>query len=159
MLPSLQQIPHDTKAPEDPTLPTPEIFAHTSSGQSLTRLLRLLGVVLAFGGGIGLGYALPIMALNSDVLLWVSVIGLVIWAALAASLFQSFWAVFLVPVISVIGLFVGSSLQNYGFDMQAWFTSGLGDIDIVVLFIVLPWMVGAFIGTPLGMWVEQRIRR
>lgn len=120
--------------------------------------LRILGVVLAVVGGLALGYVLPIISFNSDLLLWAFVLGLVVWAALVAALLQSFWAVLLMPAISVVGLFVGSSIQIYGFDVPAWFTSGLGDIDIVVITIIVPWMAGAFIAAPLGMWIKQRLR-
>lgn len=120
--------------------------------------LRILGVVLALGGGLAVGYVASIMSFTSDVLLWAFVGGLVVWAMFVAALFQSFWAVILMPAISVVGLFVGSSIQNYSFDLQAWFTNGVGDIDTVVVAIIVPWMAGAFMGTPLGMWLKQRLR-
>jgi uncharacterized membrane protein len=63
-----------------------------------------------------------------------------------------------VPGLSIIGLFVGNSIQLYGSDVLAWFTSGLANIDTVVVLIIVSWLVGAFIGTPFGMWVEQRLR-
>ncbi|HEY1389987.1 MAG TPA: hypothetical protein VGF38_15720 [Ktedonobacterales bacterium] len=96
--------------------------------------------------------------LNSDIRLWLFALGLVIWAALIAGLVQSFWAVLLVPGLSIIGLFVGNSMHLYGSDVLAWFTSGLAEIDSAVVLIIVLWLFGAFIGTPFGMWIEQRLR-
>lgn len=152
----------NTTTPDDPTLPpvSSQPFSWSDASEHGGNwLLRLLGAGIVVAGGSALGYALPTMVIGSDMLLWLFVLALVAWAALAAGLLQSWWALLIVPVISTVGLFVGSSYQAHGFDLRSWFTSSVGDVDVVVTLIVVPWVVGALVGAPLGKWVEQRLRR
>ncbi len=158
LIPTAPLTPRVSTTPLAAPISQSPFTAHAARRQGWNQLLRILGVLLAVVGGLTLGYFAPTMSFGSDVILWAFVLGLVVWAALIAVLFQSFWAVLVVPAISLLGLFVGSSVQLFGFDIGAWFTSGFGDVDIVVITIIVPWMVGAFIGTPLGMWVKQRLR-
>lgn len=173
MIPDVQDVQNPQRtttareAQTPPTPPTaqpavpvsqPPVAAPAVRDQGWNLTLRILGVILAVVGGVALGYVAPNMSFSPTILLWGFMLGLVVWAVLIAALLQSFWAVLLVPAISLLGLFVGSSVQLYGFDVQAWFTNGLGDVDIVVITMIVPWMVGAFAGTPLGMWVKQRLR-
>ena len=161
MFPDVQRE-RGTSAPDDPTLPpvSSQPFSWSAASEHGGNwLLRLLGIGAAVGGGIALGYALPTMVIGPDVLLWLFVLALVAWAVLAAGLLQSWWALLIVPILSVVGLFIGSAYQAHGGALRAWFTSGVGDLDIVVALIVVPWVVGAVIGTPLGKWLEERLRR
>lgn len=170
-IPDVQQMPRDTthdsaqdttrqeaqSTTTTPTMPTvpagqPPTTLPARIGQGSAWALRIVGVVMALGAGTVLGYVLPTMVIP-----WVFILALVVWEALAAALLQAWWAFLVVPVLSVVGLFVGSSYQAHGFDVQAWFTSGLGDVDVVVVLFVLPWMLAAAVGTLFGVWLKQRM--
>lgn len=161
LIPTAPLIPGASAAkPLEPLTPVsqPAIVSSAIREYGWSWPLRILGMALALVGGAAVGYVLRVPMLNSDIRLWLFALGLVIWAALVAGLVQSFWAVLLVPGLSIIGLFVGNSMHLYGSDVLAWFTSGLAEIDSAVVLIIVLWLFGAFIGAPFGMWIEQRLR-
>lgn len=166
MTPEIQQMPRDTTAPEAQTTPTapvgqPPITPPAATGQGWNWFLRILGIVLAFGGGITLWYAIFTADVAghegippSNWLVLVGLVGFAVWAALAAALLRSWWSVLVVPA----AFYVGTILAGNSFDISQLFSRG-GISWGVLLLTVLPAAIGAVIGTPIGTWIEQRIRR
>ena len=166
MVPHVRR-PRTQPAREGPTLPpvrssvgpfVPRLTTKTA-GNRRTLLLRVLGVVLAMGGGIALGYAATSPVLNPVVAGWWLLAGLVVGGALLAMLLRSWWALLLLPVVVSVGVFVGTVIEGGGFDFHTLLPTAAEATYLVVLFVDVPLLVGVAIGTPLGRRLEQRMSR
>ncbi|HEX8994532.1 MAG TPA: hypothetical protein VF812_00725 [Ktedonobacterales bacterium] len=84
-------------------------------------------------------------------------LGLVLWIALAAGLFRSWWAVLFVPA----AFYVGALLQwpfipsNYTVTFQTFHVL----LYVVLVITMSPAVFGALLGTAISKWIEQRMRR
>ena len=150
-----------TGAPMTPTTPTtpstapvgrPPIAPPAAIGQGWNWFLRILGIVLAIGGGITLWYAMLATDVAghegippADWLVVLALIGFAAWAAVAAGLMRTWWALLIVPVAFLAGMAVTRGSVIFG--------------PPLLLSSTVPAIIGAVIGTPLGRWVERRIRR
>lgn len=162
MLPNMRYMEHHTTAPEDPTLPpvgSTWNFPVSISGGFWTWFLRILGVALAFAGGIALGYAATAPETGSTVGNWWVLIALVVCGALLALLLRSWWAIVILPVVFSVGIFVGTVIEGGGFDFQTWLPTAAEAAFFVVVFCDLPLMLGIALGTPFGGAIERRVRR
>lgn len=142
----------------------PPVTPPAATGQGWNWFLRILGVVLAIGGGIAFiypfhafwgGKAAPILP---DWLVLVALIGSAVLAVAAAALLRSWWAVLIAPV----AFFVGGQLallMARGFDFQHWSAAFLSVYISVLMFTTPLAIVGVVIGVPLGKWVARRMRR
>lgn len=163
MLPDMRlNTPGTTPAQEDPTLPpvsSLQLAAPAFSWRGWDLLLRILGIVMAFGGGIAVGYAATSSEISSAVSGWWTLLALVVGGALFAMLFRSWAAILILPVVFSGGVFLGTIIQGGGFDFQKWLPTAAEATYILVIFGDLPLLLGVVIGTPLGKRLEQRIRR
>jgi hypothetical protein len=114
---------------------------------------------MTFGGGIVAGYVFPTMEIRSALVGWLALLGLIVWGALAAALFQSLWAILIVPAVFSVSVFLGTIIQGGGFDFQTWLATAPEAIALVAIFGVLPLLLGVAIGAPLGLRLAQRQRR
>ncbi len=126
------------------------VAASAGTGQGWNWFLRILGIVLAFGAGSAFWYAL----LAADTaghhgtppqgwLVGLVLLGLALWAALAAGLLRTWWAVLIVPVAFYAGMAVAA-----------------GGITVslpLVLITIAIGGIGAVIGIYSGLAVEQRL--
>lgn len=134
-----------TPAGQQPVAPS------AGTGQGWNWFLRISGIVLAFGAGSAFWYAL----LAADTagqqgtppqgwLVALVLLALVVWAALAAALLRTWWAVLIIPVAFYIGMAV---------------VAGGITVSLPLLLIVIAiGEVGAVIGFYSGLAVEQRLR-
>lgn len=159
MLPDIQR---NTLEQGDPTLPpvsSPWFSAPASSSPHRNWNLRILGTAMTFGGGIVAGYVFPTLEIRSAIVGWLALLGLIVWGALAAALFQSLWAILIVPAVFSVSVFLGTIIQGGGFDFQAWLATAPEAIALVAIFGVLPLLLGVAIGAPLGLRLAQQQRR
>lgn len=159
MLPDMQRIQRGT-TPIDPTLPTvdsPWNFRSAFSGGAGTWILRVLGVTLAIAGGIALGYFATAPATGSPLGNWWTLLALVLWGALLALLLRSWSAIFVLPIVFSIGIFLGTVIEGGGFNLQTWLPTAAEAAFFVVIFCDLPLMLGIALGTPLGKRIEQKL--
>lgn len=163
MLPDVQRTPIAQEVPPTAPVGQPPIATPATTGQGWNRFLRILGVVLAIGAGIGNVYAVTAMWLSGGTPVpgWLPIVGVVgcgVLAAVAAALLRSWWGVLIVPVAVCVGAQLGF-LMIRGFNFQDGFDT-MGTFSfVVVLFAVLPATVGSVIGVPIGKWLERSIRR
>lgn len=154
MIPDVQHNTTTQEVQRIPAVSPPPASSVASPPRNWSLLLRILGVVVAVVGG-------GLLSLPSPLPLAVWVVQPVLLGLIAALLIRAWWALFVVPIAFLAGFFVVASLQMHGFNLQAWFTSGLGDVDILLLLVVpnvLGIVIGAVIGTPLGALIEMRRR-
>lgn len=159
MLPDVQRMQRDTKH-NDPTLPTVGSMWNLRaafSGGAGTWLLRILGATLAIAGGIALGYFASAPATGSALSNWWTLLALVLWGALLATLLRSWSAILVLPVVFSIGIFLGTVIEGGGFNLQAWLPTAAEAAFLVVIFCDLPLMLGIALGTPLGKFIEQKL--
>jgi hypothetical protein len=159
MLPDLQRIQRDT-IHDDPTSPTVDSswnFRSAFSGGTGTWILRAPGITLAIAGGIALGYFATAPATGSALGYWWTLLALVLWGALLALLLRSWSAIFVLPIVFSIGLFLGTVIEGGGFNLQTWLPTAAEAAFLVVIFCDLPLMLGIALGTPLGKRIEQRL--
>lgn len=168
-------------APVTPIVPTtpplqsavpvgqPPVAPPAAIGQGWNWFLRIVGIVLALAAGMVFELAFDawftsLQGPATQDWWWVALaaVGFVAWTALAAVFFRSWWAVLIVPLAYYIGVTLVPLFQS-GFDFQQWlqyFSLGGRFAGPVMLVAILPpAVVGAFIGSPLGKWVERRMRR
>ena len=122
--------------------------------------MRILGIVVPLVGGF-LVFALPYAGI------WVvqTIEGMILIAGLlgliGVSLFRSWWALAIVPVALAVGQLLGAALppilQGNGIDLQAWAQQHFEPLDMVVILGVVPAVIGAAIGIPIGKWMEERL--
>ncbi len=125
--------PHEQKQPPAPT----------SSWRGWSLWLRVLGVIVALVGGLATVFIMNTL-INvplEEVLLPPILVGFV-----SASLLRSWWALLIIPVAFSVGTFLGFAL---GF---------VEDADFIVILGILPVELGVGIGTPIGKWIEKRVR-
>jgi hypothetical protein len=148
MIPDLQRNFTTPEVPASPPLPPipPSVPASDWRGWSL--LLRLLGVAVAFMGGI---------CLVSIGGIWVLPLWAALFGSIAAVLLRSWWALLMVPVMPIAGYFAAIMLFG-GFDLQYWVTHGFQDAYFLVFFPVIPSLLGAAVGTAIGKAIARHRR-
>lgn len=186
--PELQEVRPNTAAQKSQTAPTtptaprtrvmqpsvapfgpPPVAPPADIRQDWNWFLRTVGVVLALAAGMVFelsfdAWFASLQGPTTQGWWWVALaaVGFIAWTALAAALVRSWWAVLFVPVAFYIGVVVVPLFQS-GFDFQQWvqfFRLGGRFAGPVMLIAILPpAVVGALIGSPLGKWVERRMRR
>ena len=135
---------------ETPSTPHPEqTVPASSSWQGWSLWLRILGVVVALVGHL----ALAVMATQDYQSLGALLVILV--GVVSAGLIRSWWSLLIVPVLFGVG-FSLSSLFTHGFYGFGEFFSNLLSVMVLVLIVLVE--IGVLIGTPLGKWIEQRLR-
>lgn len=173
MTPDVQQMPRDTTVPEAQTTPTapvgePPITPSAATGQGWNWLLRILGIVMAFGGGIALMATAALLPWNTIpeadnwTLLGVLVAESLFWGFVAALLLRSWWAILIVPVAFSAGIYLYMLYQAFqwsGFNLQQWLPSSGDAMPYWMLRGTLPATIGAVIGALFGKWVGRRIPR
>ncbi len=132
--------------PEEETPPTPnqeQIAPAASSWQGWSLWLRILGVVVALVGNVVL------FLLGTQDFQSLSILLLVLVGGVSAGLIRSWWSLLIVPVAFV----VGDSLIGSGF--AGFFSNLLSELTLIFTAFV---EIGVAIGTPIGKWIEQRLR-
>jgi hypothetical protein len=145
----ISQKPNNFHWPEEETPPSSnqeQTAPAASSWQGWSLWLRILGVVVALGAGFGQFFPNPLpLAVYFLVPVLVGVV--------SAGLFRSWWAMLVVPVAFSIGVMLSLIVQGQGIDLsspEGW--------DIVLVFGVVPIVIGTAIGTRIGKWIEQRLQ-
>lgn len=108
--------------------------------------LRVLAVVVALGAGFAQFFPNPLP-------LGVFFLVPVLVGMVSAGLLRSWWAVLVVPVAFSIGAMLSLLLQGQGIDL-----SSPEGVDIVMVFGIVPIVIGAAIGTPIGKWIERQLQ-
>ncbi len=127
------------------------VASSAGTGQGWNWFLRISGIVLAFGAGSAFWYAL----LAADTagqqgvppegwLVALVLMALVLWAALAAGLLRTWWAMLIVPVAFYAGMAVVAG--------------GLTVSPPLLLITIAIGAIGTVIGIYSGQAVEQRLR-
>jgi hypothetical protein len=125
----------------------------TSSWQGWSLWLRILGIVITL-------VALLARVLPIPIPVDVSPLGLFLPVLLGASLIRSWWTVLIVPVAFSVALFLGTALASGGFDHMHIGTSEFFEgVLFVGVLVVVPVTLDVLIGTPIGKWIEKRLRQ
>jgi hypothetical protein len=136
-----------------PPLDQKQESTSASSWRGWSLWLRVLGVVVAFVGGIASFLPIPI-----DVPIYVVLMAPpILFGMVSAGLLRSRWAILIVPVAFSLGFFV-LTVATGGFDLQKMIESGFEGLDFLILGVVAV-LIGVAIGTPIGKRIEQRLRR
>ena len=150
----ISQQQNNIHMPEEETAPSLEQkqpSAPTSSWRSWSLWLRRLGVVMPLVCGIGI-----FIWSSAWTIVIVPFIGFV-----SACLFRSWWAMLIVPAVFIVGLIPGLAIIFGGFENLYSQISALADPGLfwLVVFIgVVPFEICVAIGTPIGKWIEKRVR-
>lgn len=143
----ISQKPNNFHWPEE-TPPSPhqeQTAPAASSWQGWSLGLRILGVVVALGAGFGQFFPSPLP-------LSVYFLVPILVGVLSAGLFRSWWVMLVVPVAFSIGVMLSLIVQGQKIDL-----SSLEGWAMVLVFGVVPIVIGAAIGTRIGKWIEQRL--
>ncbi|MGE5333779.1 MAG: hypothetical protein ACM3N4_03690 [Nitrososphaerota archaeon] len=164
----VQQTPrdpttHDGMAQPAAPIDRPPGAPPARTGRGWNWFLRMLGVGLALGAGMGNIYAVTTIWWNESGGLaepgWWPTVGLVgcgVLAVAAAALVRSWWALLIVPLAVWVGAQLGLLLR-YGLN-QDW-TGAMATFSFLVLLVaVLPAILGTVIGVPIGKWIARRRR-
>jgi hypothetical protein len=139
--------------PEEETAPP---HAHNqqataaASWRGWSRWLGILGVVMPLVVGVICSF----IDLSYILVMWFPfLLGIV-----SAALFRSWWAVLVVPIALSLGTLLGIILRDGGLPNIAspGFVQG---VTLLVLFGVVPMIIGAAIGAPLGKQIERLLRQ
>lgn len=139
----------------------PSAVPPAAVGRGWNWVLRILGVILALGGGIALWYVLVAadahVRENGTLLpVWVDILAFLLfigWAALVAALLRTWWSFLIVPLAFYVGILLAVS----GFDLGQLIQNGLLEAWVVLILAVPAAVLGAWVGTYLGMRVEGRL--
>lgn len=139
--------------PEDGTAPPPaqkQQATSASSWREWSRWLRILGVVVP----LVVSFICSFIDLSLLLVVWFPfLLGVV-----SAALFRSWWAVLVVPTALSIGALLGISLREGGLPNIA--STGFAEgVALFVAFGIVPMVIGAAIGAPLGKQIERLLHQ
>jgi hypothetical protein len=127
---------------ETPPLEQEQTAPTASSWQGWSLWLRILGVVVALVGNVVLAL------LGTQDFQSLSILLLVLVGVVSAGLIRSWWSLLIVPVAFVVGDSLIDGFAGFFSNLLSYFT----------WFFIAFVEIGVAIGTPIGKWIEQRLR-